>query len=90
MIKHSDIFDDLHESLSVQESIAIAVEKAKMESKTEGKIEGKIEGKVEGKIETIPIFLQIGLSVEQIAEMLELPFDVVQEASRNAPLKPQK
>ncbi len=81
MIKHSDIFDDLHESLSVQELLAQAVKKTALES--------KIEGKIEGKIETIPIFLQIGLSPEQIAEMLELPFDVVQEASLKANLKPK-
>jgi predicted transposase/invertase (TIGR01784 family) len=101
MIKHSDIFDDLHESLSVQELLAQAVEKAvaearekgktegKIEGKAEGKVEGKTEGKTEGKLETIPIFLQIGLSVEQIAEMLNLPFALVEEASKKANLPKQ-
>lgn len=72
MIKHSDIFDDLHESRSVQELLM------------QKELEGELKGKREGKIETIPIFLQIGLSVEQIAEMLDLPLERVKEVGRNA------
>jgi predicted transposase/invertase (TIGR01784 family) len=74
MIKYSDIFDDLHESRSVQELL--------MQKETEGKLEGKLE--------TVPLFLQIGLSVEQIAQMLDLPLERVEEVSRNASLTTKK
>jgi predicted transposase/invertase (TIGR01784 family) len=43
--------------------------------------EAKQEGKLEGKLEAVSRFLKLGLSLEQIAEALELEIDVVQQAS---------
>ncbi|WP_225893984.1 hypothetical protein [Atlanticothrix silvestris] len=42
--------------------------------------EAKEEGKLEGKIEAVPRLLKLGLSLEQIAEALELEIDVVRQA----------
>ena len=38
------------------------------------------EGKQEGKLETVPILLQQGLTVEQIAEALNLDLETVRKA----------
>ncbi|MEM7581587.1 MAG: DUF2887 domain-containing protein [Cyanobacteria bacterium P01_A01_bin.80] len=42
--------------------------------------EVKLEGKLEGKLETVPRMLNMGLSVEQIAQALELEVEVVRKA----------
>lgn len=41
--------------------------------------EGKQEGKQEAKLEAIPRMVQFGLSVEAIAQLLDLPLDIVQQ-----------
>ncbi|MEH1905016.1 MAG: Rpn family recombination-promoting nuclease/putative transposase [Nostoc sp.] len=48
----------------------------------EGKQEGKKEGKQEGKLETIPQLLGLGLSIEQIAQALDLDKQVVRQAAQ--------
>jgi predicted transposase/invertase (TIGR01784 family) len=52
------------------------------EGRLEGEREGKREGKLEAKLETIPRLLALGLSPQQIAEVLDLPLETV-EASIN-------
>jgi predicted transposase/invertase (TIGR01784 family) len=47
----------------------------------EVKAEGKVEGKVEGKLETVPRLLKLGLSLEQIADALELSLEQVRRAA---------
>ncbi|WP_225893985.1 RpnC/YadD family protein [Atlanticothrix silvestris] len=47
----------------------------------EAKEEGKLESKLEGKLEVVPRVLKLGLSVEQIAEALELDIEVVRQAA---------
>jgi predicted transposase/invertase (TIGR01784 family) len=47
--------------------------------KEEGKIEGKTEGKIEEKIETIRNGLRLDLTLEQIAQLVSLPVEIVQE-----------
>ncbi|NES83945.1 MAG: Rpn family recombination-promoting nuclease/putative transposase [Moorea sp. SIO2B7] len=46
--------------------------------------ENKLEGKLEGKLESVPGFLALGLSVEQIAQALKLEVDVVRKAAEEA------
>jgi predicted transposase/invertase (TIGR01784 family) len=48
-----------------------------IEGKEEGFIEGKEEGSLETKLEMIPILLDLGLSLEQIAERLKLDVETV-------------
>jgi predicted transposase/invertase (TIGR01784 family) len=43
--------------------------------------EGKSEGRIEGKLESVPRFLTLGLSVEQIAEGLDLDVEQVRQAA---------
>ena len=59
-----------------------AKEEGKEEGKLEGKLEGQQEGKIQGKLESIPGFLAIGLSVEQIAAALGLDVEIVRQAAQ--------
>ena len=43
--------------------------------------EAEEKGKLEGKLESIPGFLALGLTVEQIAGALELDVEIVQQAA---------
>ncbi|MFN6514085.1 MAG: hypothetical protein RMY29_006240 [Nostoc sp. CreGUA01] len=45
----------------------------------EAKEEGKEEGKLETKLKMIPIFLELGLTVQEIAERLELDMEEVRK-----------
>ncbi|MBE9075287.1 hypothetical protein IQ242_23125, partial [Microcystis sp. LEGE 08355] len=46
------------------------------------KQEGRQEGRQEGKLESIPRLLALGLSVEQIAQALDLDLEQVRQAAR--------
>lgn len=52
------------------------------EAKEEGKQEGKQEGVLEAKLEMIPMLLDLGLTIEQIAERLQLDVEVVRRNIR--------
>jgi predicted transposase/invertase (TIGR01784 family) len=45
----------------------------------EGRQQGLQEGKIEGKLECVPRFLELGLTVEQIAKVFALDVEVVQK-----------
>ncbi|MBD2456750.1 Rpn family recombination-promoting nuclease/putative transposase [Nostoc sp. FACHB-87] len=45
----------------------------------EAREEGKLEGRLEGKLEAVPKFLALGLTVEQIAQALDLDITQVQQ-----------
>ncbi|WP_223212274.1 hypothetical protein [Microcystis aeruginosa] len=49
------------------------------------KQEGRREGKLEGKLESIPRLLALGLSVEQIAQALDLDLEQVRRAIQETP-----
>ncbi|MEA5503046.1 Rpn family recombination-promoting nuclease/putative transposase [Halotia wernerae UHCC 0503] len=53
------------------------------EGKQQGLEEGKQEGKQEAKLEAIPRMIQFGLSEDAIAQLLDLPLEVVQQAAVN-------
>ena len=46
------------------------------------KQEGRQEGRQEGKLESIPRLLVLGLSVEQVAQALDLDLEQVRQAAR--------
>jgi predicted transposase/invertase (TIGR01784 family) len=52
------------------------------EGKEEGKEEGKQEGKQEGKLLAVPPMLAAGLTVEQVAQALDLTVDEVRQAAQ--------
>lgn len=47
--------------------------------------EALLEGRLEGKLESVPRFLALGLSLEQIAEALGLGTEAVRQAAQNQP-----
>ncbi|MBK1987947.1 Rpn family recombination-promoting nuclease/putative transposase [Sphaerospermopsis aphanizomenoides BCCUSP55] len=47
----------------------------------EAKVEGKLEGRLEGKLETVPLLLQLGLTVEQIAANLAVDIEAVRKVA---------
>ena len=51
--------------------------KVYQEAKQEGKVEGRLEGKLEGKLEAVPLMFNLGATVEQIAESLDLDIELV-------------
>ncbi|WP_072022176.1 MULTISPECIES: DUF2887 domain-containing protein [Nostocales] len=73
----------LKETRVYQEAKAEGREEGRQEGREEAKAEGREEGKEEGKLEIklkmIPIFLELGLTVQQIAERLELDIEEVRK-----------
>ncbi|BAY68287.1 hypothetical protein DSM107007_52540 [Nostoc sp. PCC 7120 = FACHB-418] len=57
-------------------------QEAKEEGKLEGKLEGEQEGKQKAKLEAVPKLLALGLTVEQIAQALDLDTAQVQELAQ--------
>ncbi len=55
------------------------------EGKEEGEQEGKQKGRVEAKLEAIPRLLALGLTVEQIAQALDLDVAQVQQVAEQTP-----
>jgi|GEM_PF-6916279 len=62
MIDTTEIFDDIHESVAVQQ---YAQQYAQ-----------------ENKLESVSSLLQFGLSIQQIAEALKLPIDVIEASQK--------
>jgi predicted transposase/invertase (TIGR01784 family) len=55
------------------------------EALEEGREEGEREGRLKAKLETVPRLLAFGLTVEQIAEALNLSVEEVRQAAQNQP-----
>jgi predicted transposase/invertase (TIGR01784 family) len=65
-----------------QEGLAEGKQEGLAEGKQEGLAEGKQEGRLEAKLEAIPRMIEFGLSLEQIAQLQDLPLDVVEQATQ--------
>ncbi|MBZ8181588.1 Rpn family recombination-promoting nuclease/putative transposase [Oscillatoria salina IIICB1] len=50
----------------------------------EAKEEGRQEGKLETKLAMIPLLLELGLSIEQISQRLELDLDTVRRVAQQS------
>ncbi|BAZ42405.1 hypothetical protein NIES4101_83740 [Calothrix sp. NIES-4101] len=57
-------------------------EEGKEEGIKEGRKEGTQAGRLEAKLEAVPKLLALGLTVEQVAEVLGLDINQVQQASK--------
>lgn len=57
-------------------------QEAREEGKEEGREEGKKEGKIAAKLESIPRLVALGLSLEQIAQALDLEIEQVRQATQ--------
>ena len=58
-------------------------QEAKLEGLAEGKLEGLAEGQKRAKLSAIPRMIEFGLRKEQIAQLQDLPLDVVQQAAQS-------
>jgi predicted transposase/invertase (TIGR01784 family) len=52
----------------------------KQEGREEGREKGREEGRLEQKLETVPILLELGLTIQQIAERLKLDVKTVEQS----------
>lgn len=59
-----------------------AFEEGREEGREEGKEEGQEAGELRGKLAAVPLLLQAGISVEQIAEQLGLDLETVRQFAR--------
>ena len=50
--------------------------------KLEGKLEGIEEGEIKGKLKTVPLLIQLGMTVEEIATRLDLPLEEVKKVAQ--------
>jgi predicted transposase/invertase (TIGR01784 family) len=71
MIDTREIFDDIHESLAVRQYGEELVSKATVKAKLEGKLEGKLESGI--------AMLRAGIPLEQVASILNLSPEMLQE-----------
>ncbi|MBE9013296.1 Rpn family recombination-promoting nuclease/putative transposase [Pseudanabaenaceae cyanobacterium LEGE 13415] len=60
-------------------------QEAKAEGETIGEQRGEQRGKLNAKLETVPKLIDRGLSVEEIAEILELTVEEVRQAAQSQP-----
>ncbi|WP_287355987.1 Rpn family recombination-promoting nuclease/putative transposase [Moorena sp. SIO3B2] len=72
---------DLRQTKVYQEALAEGIQAGRLE----GIQAGRLEGKIQGKLESIPRLLALGLTVEQVAQALELEVEqvtkVIQQSS---------
>jgi predicted transposase/invertase (TIGR01784 family) len=86
MIDTREIFDDIHESLAVQqygEEVAAKVT-AKVTAEVTAKVTAEVAAKV--RLENGIAMLRVGIPLEQVASILNLPLETLQHAwEENAP-----
>lgn len=58
-------------------------QEAKLEGLAEGKLEGLAEGQLRAKLSAIPRMIEFGLSLDQIAQLQDLPLEVVKLAAQS-------
>ena len=55
------------------------------EGEQQGHLAGKQQGRLAAKLETVPSLIELGLSVEQIAQALAIDIEVVRQALPKQP-----
>ena len=69
--------DELKQTRYFREVAEEAKVEGWLKGRLEGRLEGKLEGRLEGRLETIPLLLELGLTVEQIAAKLVVDIETV-------------
>ena len=72
---------DLKQTRVYQEAFA----EGRQEGKQEGKQEGTQEGVRQQKLKTVPLLLRLDLSMEEVAQELELTVEEVRQAAQQKP-----
>lgn len=57
--------------------------KVYQEAQEEGRLEGIEQGKLQTKLEMVPLLLKFGLSVQEVAQRLQLDVEAVSAAAEN-------
>lgn len=70
--------NELKQTKVYQEAFSEGKQEGKEEGRQEGRQEGKQEGRQEAKLSLIPRLVSLGMEVEAIAQLLELPLETVQ------------
>jgi hypothetical protein len=89
-----EILADWHQTLALRDNISTSEQedimnlspaylKQREELLQEGREEGLEEGEVRGKLKTVPTLQELGLSIERIAEVLELDIEQVRAYLNN-------
>jgi FixJ family two-component response regulator len=73
MINTAEIFDDIHESLAVQQYGEEVAAKTKLETQLKTKLENALS------------FVNAGIPIEQVASILNLSIEAIEEARKNMP-----
>lgn len=60
-------------------------QEAFQEGVEQGKVQGIEQGKVQGKLKAVPAMLAAGLSVEQVAEALDLSVEEIRQVTQSQP-----
>jgi predicted transposase/invertase (TIGR01784 family) len=76
---------ELRETRVYQEALEEGRQEGKLEGIEEGRQEGRQEGKLEAKLEVVPLLLELGLSVEQIAQRLSLEVEIINSVIQPPP-----
>ena len=66
---------DLRQTKVYQEALAEGIQAGRLE----GIQEGRLEGEIQGKLKSIPRLLALGLTIEQVAQALELEVELVKQ-----------
>ena len=60
-------------------------QEAFQEGVEQGIKQGEVRGEVKGKLKAVPVMLAAGLTVEQVAEVLDLSVEEVRQATQSQP-----
>jgi predicted transposase/invertase (TIGR01784 family) len=65
----------------VESMLGVKLEETRVyrEAKQEGRVEGRVEGREELKLELVPQFLAYGISIEEVAKLLNLTIEQVEQ-----------
>ena len=69
----------------VEAMLGVSLEETRVyqEAKAEGRVEGRVEGELLGQMKMVPLLLEMGMTVEQIAERLGVDVSVVRQAAQS-------
>jgi predicted transposase/invertase (TIGR01784 family) len=68
----------------VEAMLGITIEQTRIyqEAKAEGRQEGRQEGELRGKLQMVPLLVEAGLSIEEIATRIDIDVETVRQAAR--------
>ena len=68
-----------------QEAFTEGEQQGRLAGEQQGRLAGEQQGRLAAKLETVPSLIELGLSVEQIAQALAIDIEVVRQALPKQP-----